>query len=72
MKRREFLANVAIAPALLTVQHEPDEAGFTPLFGGSSLDRPPVRDLTAAGPIGLQAPSAGRWTQFEQIRVRRI
>jgi hypothetical protein len=44
MKRREFLAGVAMAPALLTVQQEPADAGFVQLFDGTSLDGWSVAD----------------------------
>jgi hypothetical protein len=46
MKRREFLAGVAMAPALLTVrqEQETDESGFVRLFDGRSLDGWSVAD----------------------------
>ncbi|MEO8076607.1 MAG: DUF1080 domain-containing protein [Acidobacteriota bacterium] len=37
MKRREFLASVALAPTLLSGAQEPDEAGLASLFDGTSL-----------------------------------
>ena len=37
MKRREFLASVALVPTLLSVAQEPDEAGLVSLFDGTSL-----------------------------------
>jgi hypothetical protein len=44
MKRREFLAGAALAPVLLTMRQEPDEAGFVRLFDGKSLDGWSVAD----------------------------
>jgi hypothetical protein len=37
MQRREFLATAALSPALITMQQDPDEAGFERLFDGASL-----------------------------------
>lgn len=38
MQRREFLAAAALAPTLLTPPQEADEAGFTPIFDGRTLE----------------------------------
>jgi 3-keto-disaccharide hydrolase len=44
MKRREFLASVALAPAVMNLRQDPDETGFVPLFNGTSLDGWSVAD----------------------------
>lgn len=38
MKRREFLASAALAPAALAPAQQADDAGFEPLFDGTSLN----------------------------------
>src|SRR5688572_13380213 len=38
MRRREFLASVAMAPVFLQAARTDDETGFVPLFDGTSLD----------------------------------
>ena len=44
MKRREFLASAALAPALWTMRQDQNEAGFVSLFNGTSLDGWSVAD----------------------------
>jgi hypothetical protein len=44
MRRREFLASVALAPVFLQAARTGDESGFVPLFDGTSLDGWTVAD----------------------------
>ena len=37
MTRREFLAGTAMTPAMFAMTRNQDEAGFVPLFDGTSL-----------------------------------
>jgi hypothetical protein len=44
MNRRDFLASVALSPALIAVRQADDESGFVRLFDGTSLDGWSVAD----------------------------
>src|SRR5438045_3855502 len=44
MTRREFLASAAAAPAFVSLRQADDEAGFTPVFDGISLNGWTVAD----------------------------
>jgi hypothetical protein len=44
MRRRDFLASVAAAPALAAIRQEPEDADFISLFDGRSLDGWSVAD----------------------------
>ena len=44
MRRREFLASAAMAPAVMAAFQSADETGFVPLFDGKSLDGWTVAD----------------------------
>jgi 3-keto-disaccharide hydrolase len=73
MKRREFLASVAMAPAVMNLRQDPDETGFVRLFNGTSLDGWSVADgpesafYVADGAIVVH-PSAGYPTWLRSAR----
>ena len=50
---------------------QPDRAAVDALSGDTVLEFDQL-EFPTPGPIALQAHSDGRWTQYKQIKVRRI